>query len=234
METRLNSTYLRPGPIARAAAVAIAAAGIGAGVLFVCWGASLLLHDKPRTDVAAAELELLKNVLDQLSKNNTAQAVPEIVRTHARIMLTPATTTRGKASFAATWTADVDIDVYVRCSPDLPYLAYSQTESPEGHHVHDWQHSPGPQAFEVVDITRDVTVPLCDFYLNLYAVNEPLHAPPAGKVRIAIMGNIWEAPFQFPAGALGNQGAGLSQGGGMEGPDWLHVNIRRVLGMERG
>jgi hypothetical protein len=44
METQLDHTYLRPGIISRAAAVGVAAIGIGAGVLLACWGLSFFWH----------------------------------------------------------------------------------------------------------------------------------------------------------------------------------------------
>lgn len=47
MEQQLNSTYLRPGMIERAAAMGIAAAGIGTGVLLAAWGISFLWRYTP-------------------------------------------------------------------------------------------------------------------------------------------------------------------------------------------
>lgn len=44
METQLDHTYLRPGIISRAAAVGLAAMGVGAGVLLACWGLSFFWH----------------------------------------------------------------------------------------------------------------------------------------------------------------------------------------------
>ncbi len=44
METQLDHTYLRPGIISRAAAVGLAAIGVGAGVLLACWGLSFFWH----------------------------------------------------------------------------------------------------------------------------------------------------------------------------------------------
>jgi hypothetical protein len=46
MEQQLNATYLRPGVIERAAALGIAAAGIGTGVL-LAWGISFLWRYTP-------------------------------------------------------------------------------------------------------------------------------------------------------------------------------------------
>jgi hypothetical protein len=63
METQLDPTYLRPGLIARAAAVGLAAVGIGAGVLLTCWGLSFFWrYDDPvlhRLDVLSHQLETL-------------------------------------------------------------------------------------------------------------------------------------------------------------------------------
>lgn len=47
MEQRLDATYLRPGPIDRAAAAALVAAGLGVGVFLAAWGVSLLWRYTP-------------------------------------------------------------------------------------------------------------------------------------------------------------------------------------------
>jgi hypothetical protein len=47
MEQQLNATYLKPGVMERAAAVGIAAAGIGTGILLAAWGISLLWRYTP-------------------------------------------------------------------------------------------------------------------------------------------------------------------------------------------
>jgi hypothetical protein len=47
MEPRLDATYLRHGPIDRAIAAALVAAGLGAGVFLAAWGVSLLWRYTP-------------------------------------------------------------------------------------------------------------------------------------------------------------------------------------------
>jgi hypothetical protein len=47
MEQRLDATYLRSGPFARAAAVGFCAVAIGAGILLAAWGISFLWSYKP-------------------------------------------------------------------------------------------------------------------------------------------------------------------------------------------
>jgi hypothetical protein len=47
MEQQLNATYLRPGVMERAAAVGVAAAGIGTGLLLAAWGISFLWRYTP-------------------------------------------------------------------------------------------------------------------------------------------------------------------------------------------
>ena len=44
MDTQLDHTYLRPGIISRAAAVGLAAIGVGGGMLLACWGLSFFWH----------------------------------------------------------------------------------------------------------------------------------------------------------------------------------------------
>jgi hypothetical protein len=61
METRLDHTYLRPGIISRAAAVGLAALGIGAGIFLAAWGLSFLWYpaqDK-RIDALVSQLETM-------------------------------------------------------------------------------------------------------------------------------------------------------------------------------
>jgi hypothetical protein len=59
MEQRLNATYLHPGVMQRAAAVGIAAASIGAGVLLAAWGISLLWrYTPPEITVRVANPEI--------------------------------------------------------------------------------------------------------------------------------------------------------------------------------
>ena len=47
MEQQLNATYLKPGVMERAAAIGIAAAGVGIGVLLAAWGISFLWRYTP-------------------------------------------------------------------------------------------------------------------------------------------------------------------------------------------
>src|SRR5262249_39414743 len=42
MEQQMDATYLRPGPIAKACAIGIGAAGIGIGIFLAAWGISFL------------------------------------------------------------------------------------------------------------------------------------------------------------------------------------------------
>jgi hypothetical protein len=59
-ETVLDPTYLQPGAVARGGAVALAAVGIGAGVLLACWGASLFFNtNNKRLDVLITKIEEL-------------------------------------------------------------------------------------------------------------------------------------------------------------------------------
>jgi hypothetical protein len=59
-ETVLDPTYLQHGVVARGGAVALAAVGIGAGVLLACWGASLFFNtNNKRLDVLITKIEEL-------------------------------------------------------------------------------------------------------------------------------------------------------------------------------
>ena len=59
-ETVLDPTFLQPGVVARGGALALAAVGIGAGVLLACWGASMFFNsNSKRLDALTAEFEEL-------------------------------------------------------------------------------------------------------------------------------------------------------------------------------
>jgi hypothetical protein len=65
MEQRLDTSYLGPGLIERAAAISISAIGIGMGVLASAWGVSLLWRYTPpeiAVRVANPELRVTQNV----------------------------------------------------------------------------------------------------------------------------------------------------------------------------
>jgi hypothetical protein len=68
METQLDHIYLRPGIIPRAAAVGLAAVGVGTGVLLVCWGLSFFLH---YNDPVVKKLDALYAQLETLAQNET-------------------------------------------------------------------------------------------------------------------------------------------------------------------
>jgi hypothetical protein len=57
-ETVLDPTFLQPGVVARGGAIAMAAVGIGAGVLLACWGASMFFNsNSKRLDALTAKVE---------------------------------------------------------------------------------------------------------------------------------------------------------------------------------
>jgi hypothetical protein len=59
-ETVFDPTWLRPGVVAKGGAVALAAVGIGAGVLLACWGASMFFNtNNRRLDVLVTKVEEL-------------------------------------------------------------------------------------------------------------------------------------------------------------------------------
>jgi hypothetical protein len=57
-ETVIDHTYLQPGIVSRAAAIGLAAVGIGAGVLFACYGASFFFNaNSKQLDALTAKVE---------------------------------------------------------------------------------------------------------------------------------------------------------------------------------
>jgi hypothetical protein len=59
-ETVLDPTFLQPGVVARSGAVALAAVGIGTGVLLACWGTSMFFNsNSKRLDALTAKVEEL-------------------------------------------------------------------------------------------------------------------------------------------------------------------------------
>jgi hypothetical protein len=60
-ETVLDHTYLRPGIVTRAGAIGLAAIGIGAGVLFACYGASFFFNTNAHLASIEGSLKELKH-----------------------------------------------------------------------------------------------------------------------------------------------------------------------------
>jgi hypothetical protein len=61
MEQQFDATYLRPGIFQRAAAVGIAAAGVGTGILLAAWGISFLWrYTPPKIEIANPELRIIQ------------------------------------------------------------------------------------------------------------------------------------------------------------------------------
>jgi hypothetical protein len=57
-ETVFDATWLRPGVVAKGGAIALAAVGIGTGVLLGCWGASMFFNtNNRRLDVLVTKLD---------------------------------------------------------------------------------------------------------------------------------------------------------------------------------
>jgi hypothetical protein len=68
-ETVLDPTYLQPGVVARGGAVALAAVGIGTGVLLACWGASMFFNtNNRRLDVLITKIEELAQRPDRIDE----------------------------------------------------------------------------------------------------------------------------------------------------------------------
>src|SRR5712671_2947210 len=64
MEQRLDATYLRHSPFERAAAVALGASGVGAGIFLAAWGISFFWRYTPpeiAVRVAIPEVRLVHN-----------------------------------------------------------------------------------------------------------------------------------------------------------------------------
>jgi hypothetical protein len=68
-ETVFDATWLRPGAVAKGGAIALAAVGIGAGVLLACWGASMFFNtNNRRLDVLVTKLDELVQRPDHIDE----------------------------------------------------------------------------------------------------------------------------------------------------------------------
>ncbi|WP_299587669.1 hypothetical protein [uncultured Tateyamaria sp.] len=106
----------------------------------------------------------------------------------------------------ATWQQNVDIDLYVRPSPQAEVIYYGNADTSQGRLFKDVTVRPGT-AFETVALTGSaVDLSQMQIALNYYGGGTTASGV-TGELRMAIGEQVWAAPFHIPA-TRGNKGAG--------------------------
>ena len=142
MEQKLDATYLRPGIVERAAAVGIAAAGVGTGVLLAAWGVSLLWRYVPpeiAVRVANPELRVVQGVpfkVEQDRSFKVEQDKPFRVEQDKPFKIDPSTSSTINGGDAGDKTASGDL---IR----REVTVFSEVEHGSGDVVTGWTYKDG-------------------------------------------------------------------------------------------
>jgi hypothetical protein len=140
-------------------------------------------------------------------------------------MMPPSTLT-GPAWLGIQWHGP-DLDLYVRCSPNAPFLFFGNQRTFEGIHEYDVRGDAG-NTFEAVDLTQPCAdISKATVWINFY--DGRVSAPINGVVAVKFDGNIYKSDFTMPA-LYGNGGRGLTASGDMSGsPFWVKIDVPGLL-----
>lgn len=100
-----------------------------------------------------------------------------------------------------------DIDIFAQPGTTAKTLYFRQTQTAEGEHIKDFQHSPrATGGFETIRFHQPVHLSDLKLALNFYAG----HAPSGvrGEIRLAVAGQTYATPFVLKA-KHGNKGVGI-------------------------
>lgn len=111
-----------------------------------------------------------------------------------------------------------DLDLYVRSSPERPYLYFRNKASLDGTYHKDYQSAPGTRnGLEFVDITDQVPLAELEIWINYYGGSCP--GGPKGVVRAFVNGDSYETDFHIPS-SNGNRGLARER---KDKPHWVKI-----------
>ncbi|MCW5702320.1 MAG: hypothetical protein KIT82_07030 [Bradyrhizobium sp.] len=142
---------------------------------------------------------------------------------NAPISTTPPAVTSGIAWIGLRWKVPADIDLYTRRENSRPWLYFANTQSPDGRFNKDHRSATGDLQFEFVEFLQPIDLAKAQVAINLYEGN--LSAAPEGQIRVWFDRKIYEAPWKIAA-TRGNGGAPP-----MSGPNWITIDLRKVVGL---
>jgi hypothetical protein len=183
-------------------------------------------HPKPL--VPTDKLEMLSFAPDNGSVPPLYQVAPEETPAPAPIWQNATSVTVG-----ATWDQNVDVDLYVRPSPQADVIYYGNANTTAGRLFKDVTVRPGT-AFETVSLSgRSIDLSAMQIALNFYG-GGTASSGVTGELRIAVGDQVWAAPFHISA-VRGNKGAGAETAlveQIVPNDAWILMDPLRVMGVE--
>lgn len=128
----------------------------------------------------------------------------------------------------------VDLDLYVRPSPDAAVLSYKHTQSPEGTYYKDFTSSPRVNnGYETVAFTVPLKIQNIVIAVNYYGGRTK--APISGALRLSLGDRTYAHPFVLSAkqGNGGQGGEATMESGQPATSQWLVLDPLTVLGLAK-
>lgn len=154
---------------------------------------------------------------------NYSQPGEYFLRDDVAISKTPPAKTTGIAWIGLKWSASCDVDLYARPDASGRWLYFGDVRSDDGYFNKDFRSGTEQGQYEYIEFIRAIDLTKAEVAINLYEGDLP--AGPEGVVRMWFDGKVYEAPFKLVARA-GNKGARP-----MTGPNWIRVDLRKVVGL---
>jgi hypothetical protein len=141
------------------------------------------------------------------------------------ISKTPPASSKGFMWVGIRWDASCDLDLYARGEASSPWLYFGSGRTAEGYFNKDFVSGTGEAQYEFVEFSREVDLSKAEVAVNLYSCNAA--TAPEGNARIWFSGKVFESPFKLGA-KNGNKGVMP-----IAGPNWVRIDLRKVVGLTK-
>lgn len=151
---------------------------------------------------------------------------PVLVPVPAAMNPLPIQPVRGKVGLGIAWDVEgVDLDLYVRLSPDSRDLYYRHTVSKDGRYFHDYRNRNHGLDYEYVELAPSADLRRLKAWVNYYSGRVP---NVTGKVCVHYNAQTYVGDFALAA-SRGNRGGDLNSRA--SSPYWVELDLVQIAGL---